>query len=60
MQRYTSQDTRSDVLIQGRSIGQKIGTGRPHYSFALQSEMNRVRPGDVLVSDMTDPTGSRS
>jgi len=42
------------VLITGRAIGQKIGAG-PVRVVADVSEMDRVQPGDVLVTDMTDP-----
>ncbi len=45
---------RSDVLAEGRAIGQKIGAGRVRNLRSLD-EMERVRPGDVLVTDMTDP-----
>lgn len=44
----------SKVLAKGRAIGQKIGTG-PVRIIRDPSEMDRVRPGDVLVADMTDP-----
>ena len=42
------------VLAEGRAIGQKIGTG-PVRLVSNISEMDRVQPGDVLVTDMTDP-----
>ena len=45
---------RSEVLASGRSIGQRIGAGRARVVKHL-SEMARVAPGDVLVTDMTDP-----
>jgi len=45
---------RSAVLAQGRAIGQKIGTG-PVRLVSHISEMDKVQPGDVLVTDMTDP-----
>ncbi|WP_230971635.1 phosphoenolpyruvate synthase [Nitrogeniibacter aestuarii] len=41
-------------LAHGRAIGQKIGQG-PVRVISDASEMNRVLPGDVLVTDMTDP-----
>jgi len=44
----------SDVLTSGRAIGQKIGAG-PVRVVGDASEMERVQPGDVLVTDMTDP-----
>jgi pyruvate,water dikinase len=42
------------VLASGRAIGQRIGSG-PVRVIADASEMERVQPGDVLVTDMTDP-----
>ncbi|MBB1077698.1 phosphoenolpyruvate synthase [Rhodoferax sp. 4810] len=42
------------VLAEGRAIGQKIGTGPVKVVHNI-SEMDRVQPGDVLVTDMTDP-----
>ena len=42
------------VLVEGRAIGQKIGTGPVRLVHSL-AEMDRVQPGDVLVTDMTDP-----
>ena len=44
----------STVLAEGRAIGQKIGTG-PVRLVSNLSEMDKVQPGDVLVTDMTDP-----
>ncbi len=45
---------KSAVLAEGRAIGQKIGTG-PVRRVADISQMDEVQPGDVLVTDMTDP-----
>ena len=53
LQRYTLRQ-RSTVLIEGRSIGQRIGAG-PCRIINDPSQMARVQPGDVLVADMTDP-----
>ena len=44
----------SKVLASGRAIGQKIGVG-PVRIVKDPKEMDQVRPGDVLVADMTDP-----
>jgi len=52
-QRYRLKAT-GDVIITGRAIGQKIGAG-PVRIVADVSEMDKVQPGDVLVTDMTDP-----
>ncbi|MVW73148.1 phosphoenolpyruvate synthase [Bordetella sp. 15P40C-2] len=52
-QRYRLKAT-GQVLITGRAIGQKIGSG-PVRVVGDISEMDRVQPGDILVTDMTDP-----
>lgn len=44
----------SQVLATGRAIGQKIGIGRVRVIGAAE-RMDEVQPGDVLVTDMTDP-----
>ncbi len=46
--------SKNTVLAEGRAIGQKIGTG-PVRLVSSITEMERVQPGDVLVTDMTDP-----
>ena len=46
--------SKTPVLTEGRAIGQKIGTG-PVRLVRSTAEMDRVQPGDVLVTDMTDP-----
>ncbi len=53
IQRYTLK-RHSKVITTGRSIGQKIGAGTAKVVRNIK-QMNRVRAGDVLVSDMTDP-----
>ena len=45
---------RSAVLASGRAIGQKIGQGAVRL-IKSAAEMDRVKAGDVLVTDMTDP-----
>jgi pyruvate, water dikinase len=45
---------RSKLVISGRSIGQRIGAGSARIIKDVK-EMSRVRAGDVLVADMTDP-----
>ncbi len=44
----------SAVLATGRAIGQKIGQGKVRL-IASAEQMTRVKPGEVLVTDMTDP-----
>ena len=45
---------RGVVLVEGRAIGQKIGTGRVRIVEST-ADMDKVQAGDVLVTDMTDP-----
>ncbi|MDR7305449.1 phosphoenolpyruvate synthase [Rhodoferax saidenbachensis] len=42
------------VLVEGRAIGQKIGTGPVRIVHNI-NEMDQVQAGDILVTDMTDP-----
>ncbi|RJG08588.1 phosphoenolpyruvate synthase [Pseudomonas cavernicola] len=53
MERYLLKET-GTVLVEGRAIGQKIGAGKVRVINDI-AEMDKVQPGDVLVSDMTDP-----
>jgi pyruvate,water dikinase len=45
---------RGPVLATGRSIGHRIGAGPARVVHGLH-DMDKVQPGDVLVTDMTDP-----
>ena len=45
---------KSAVIVEGRAIGQKIGTGPVRVIHNI-ADMDKVQPGDVLVTDMTDP-----
>jgi len=45
---------RGQVLSSGRSIGRRIGSGPARLVLDV-ADMSSVRPGDVLVTDMTDP-----
>ncbi len=53
MERYLLNE-RGEILCEGRSIGQRIGSG-PVKVIKNLSQMDQVEPGDVLVTDMTDP-----
>ncbi|MER1719836.1 phosphoenolpyruvate synthase [Proteus terrae subsp. cibarius] len=53
MERYQLNESGS-VIIEGRAIGHRIGTGAVKVIHNL-SEMDRIEAGDVLVTDMTDP-----
>ncbi|MGZ5203540.1 MAG: phosphoenolpyruvate synthase [Caldimonas sp.] len=52
-QRFALKGT-GTVLVSGRAIGQRIGTGPVRIVQSL-ADMDRVQAGDVLVTDMTDP-----
>ena len=53
IERYQLKQT-GDVFLEGRAIGQRIGSGKASV-IKNPSEMSRVKAGDVLVTDMTDP-----
>ncbi|GHE83088.1 phosphoenolpyruvate synthase [Thalassotalea profundi] len=53
MEQFQLQST-ADVICEGRSIGHKIGSGQAKVLASLD-EMDKIQPGDVLVTDMTDP-----
>lgn len=53
MERFKLEET-GQVMTQGRAIGQRIGTGRARVIQTLEA-IHEVEPGDVLVTDMTDP-----
>ncbi|GAA0498852.1 phosphoenolpyruvate synthase [Deinococcus depolymerans] len=45
---------RGEVLVEGRAVGNRIGTGVVRVVTDL-AQMSQVQDGDVLVADMTDP-----
>lgn len=45
---------RSSIICEGRAIGQKIGQGKAKIVKDI-SDMDTIKAGDVLVTDMTDP-----
>ena len=53
MEQFQLQAT-ANIICEGRSIGQKIGSGQAKVLASLD-EMDKIQPGDVLVTDMTDP-----
>ncbi|MDG1751582.1 MAG: phosphoenolpyruvate synthase [Thalassotalea sp.] len=53
MEQFQLQTT-ANIICEGRSIGQKIGSGKAKVLASLD-EMDKIQPGDVLVTDMTDP-----
>ncbi len=53
IERYEMND-RSAVLVEGRSIGARIGAGKARVVTSLD-DMDKIAEGDVLITDMTDP-----
>lgn len=53
IERYEMRE-RGPILSEGRSIGQRIGSGRARVIEHID-QMDELRDGDVLVTDMTDP-----
>jgi len=47
-------NAKSDVLAEGRSIGQRVASGRVRKVLSID-DMDIVQDGDILVTDMTDP-----
>jgi pyruvate,water dikinase len=47
-------EARGDVLAAGRSVGEKIGQGAARVIRAA-ADLEQLRPGEVLVTEMTDP-----
>lgn len=45
---------KAKVVVEGRAIGHKIGAGVAKVLGSID-EMGKINPGDVLVTDMTDP-----
>uniref|UniRef100_UPI0040470B1E phosphoenolpyruvate synthase n=1 Tax=Rheinheimera sp. TaxID=1869214 RepID=UPI0040470B1E len=45
---------KAPVLVEGRAIGQRIGSGTAKVLKGIE-QMDQIQPGDVLVTDMTDP-----
>ncbi|MCR4300119.1 MAG: phosphoenolpyruvate synthase, partial [Sulfuricaulis sp.] len=49
-----SLETRGKVLASGKSVGRRIASGVVHV-IEQASDMAQLRPGEILVTDMTDP-----
>jgi pyruvate, water dikinase len=54
LQRYQLKSSQGEILVTGRAIGQRIGSG-PARIIQSHRDMANVQPGDVLITDMTDP-----
>ncbi len=46
--------SRGNILTEGKSVGQKIATGQARVILEA-SHMNELKPGEVLITDITDP-----
>jgi pyruvate,water dikinase len=53
MERYQLQGS-APVVVEGRAIGHKIGSGTAKVLASI-ADMDQIQPGDVLITDMTDP-----
>ncbi len=53
LERYVLKE-KGKVLLEGRSVGQKIGQGSVVVMNSIK-EMAELKPHDILVTDMTDP-----
>jgi len=53
IERYQLKE-KSEVLVSGRAVGNRIGQGKAKIISDL-SQMDQIEQGDVLVTDMTDP-----
>jgi pyruvate, water dikinase len=47
-------EARGDVLVKGRSVGEKIGLGAARL-IRSSVDLDQLQPGEVLVTEMTDP-----
>ncbi len=54
IRRYSLEQSDANIIVTGRSIGQKIGSGSVRIVSSI-AEIDRVKAGDILVTDMTDP-----
>jgi len=54
IRRYNLDQAAAEVLLTGRSIGQRIGAGTVRVVPSI-ADIDKVQDGDVLVTDMTDP-----
>jgi pyruvate,water dikinase len=53
LERYRMRET-GPILCEGRSIGSRIGSGVVRLVPSVK-DLDKVQPGDILVTDMTDP-----
>jgi len=51
---YKMLEKGSDVLVEGRAVGKRIGSGKVNILKSID-EMSSFKEGEILVADMTDP-----
>jgi pyruvate,water dikinase len=51
---YKMLEKSSDVLVEGRAVGKRIGSGKVNILKSID-EMSSFKEGQILVADMTDP-----
>lgn len=54
IERFQLKGDATKIVCEGRAIGHKIGAGKAKVLGSI-AEMDMIEPGDVLVTDMTDP-----
>ena len=54
IERFQLKGNATKIVCEGRAIGHKIGAGKAKVLGSI-AEMDMIEPGDVLVTDMTDP-----
>lgn len=54
MQQVFRLKSRGQVLATGKSVGQRIASGKARVILEA-SQMHQLKPGEVLITDMTDP-----
>jgi pyruvate, water dikinase len=54
LESYALDDGRGEVLIEGRSVGEKIASGEAHLITDV-AHLHEFKPGEVLVADTTTP-----
>merc|ERR1719482_2322734 len=54
LEEYKMLEKSTDVLVEGRAVGSRIGSGKVNVLTSID-EMGNFSEGDILVADMTDP-----
>ncbi len=54
LEEYVLEEKSENILVKGAAVGAKIGQGKAHY-IKDASQISEFRPGEVLVTEITDP-----